>query len=105
MFAVVVTLNFDPATEDEFMPLIRENVRATFHNEPGCHQFDLCTDPERPGEVFLYETYEDAAAFQTHLKTPHCRAFDAAVQHLVTGRDVRTFVNVSAHPNPNAATQ
>ena len=94
MFAVVVTLKFDPSTEEEFMPLMRENARATLHDEPGCRQFDICTDPERPGEVFLYETYDDAAAFQAHLKTPHFLKFDSAVQHLVTGRDVRTFAQV-----------
>lgn len=95
MFAVVVTLKFDPAHTDDFMPLMRENARATFQDEPGCRQFDLCMDPARPGEVFLYETYDDEAAFQTHLKTPHFLKFDAAVQHLVTGRDVRTYAQVA----------
>jgi autoinducer 2-degrading protein len=96
MFAVVVTLNFDPANEAEFMPLTLQNAQATLHDEPGCRQFDVCTDDTRPGEVFLYETYDDADAFDVHLQTPHFKRFDAAVTHLVTGRDVRTFAQVQS---------
>ena len=93
MFAVVVTLNIDPARWDAFLPLMHANADASM-GEDGCAYFDTCTDPERPNEVFLYELYDDAAAFATHLKTKHFLAFDAAVKDMVIGRDVRTYQGV-----------
>ena len=93
MFAVVVTLNIDPAQWQVFLPLMHANADASL-GEPGCRYFDTCTDPERPNEVFLYELYDDAAAFAAHLKTPHFLAFDGAVGDMVIGRDVRTYEGV-----------
>ena len=93
MFAVVVTLNIDPAQWETFLPLMHANADASM-TEKGCRYFDTCTDPSRPNEVFLYELYDDADAFATHLNTPHFLAFDGAVQDMVIGRDVRTFKDV-----------
>lgn len=93
MFAVVVTLTIDPAQWDAFLPLMHANADASM-TETGCAYFDTCTDPERPNEVFLYELYDDAAAFAAHLKTAHFLAFDGAVTNMVIGRDVRTYAGV-----------
>jgi (4S)-4-hydroxy-5-phosphonooxypentane-2,3-dione isomerase len=38
--------------------------------------------------IILYEIYDDAAAFDAHLKTPHFASFDAACAPLVAGRKV-----------------
>jgi autoinducer 2-degrading protein len=38
--------------------------------------------------IILYEIYDDAAAFDAHLKTPHFASFDAASAPLVAGRTV-----------------
>lgn len=93
MFAVVVTLGIDPAAWTQFLPLMHANADAS-RAETGCRYFDICTDPERPNEVFIYELYDDAAAFATHLQTPHFLAFDAAVTDMVILRDVRTYEGV-----------
>ena len=94
MFAVVVTLTVDPADMQQFMPLMLENAKASKSQEVGCVQFDVCTDAARPGEVFLYETYHDAAAFADHLQSPHFNAFDAATAEMVQAKDVRSFAEV-----------
>jgi autoinducer 2-degrading protein len=93
MFAVVVTLSLKPETMAKFMPLMLSNATASL-TEDGCKQFDVCTDPARPNEVFLYETYTTAEAFQFHLKTPHFLAFDAAATDMILGKDVRTYQSV-----------
>jgi quinol monooxygenase YgiN len=38
---------------------------------PGCRQFDVCRDPLDPALFFLYELYDDEAAIQAHLDSPH----------------------------------
>ena len=40
--------------------------------------------------VFLYEIYDDRAAFDAHLASPHFRAFDAEVGPWVQDKQVET---------------
>ena len=94
MFAVIVKLHVADERIDQFMPLMRENATRSLTDEPGCTRFDILTDPDRPGEIALYELYLDAAAFQAHLATPHFEAFDAAVSDLILSRELHTFAEV-----------
>lgn len=94
MFAVVVTFQLFPGKLDAFLPLIRENAATSREKEPGCHQFDVATDPERPGEVFLYELYGDPADFAHHLTTAHFATFDAASADLIASKEVRTYARL-----------
>ncbi len=95
-FAVVVTFQIRPGRMADFMPLMVQNAATSLANEPGCHQFDVATDPERPNEVFLYEIYTDAAAFAAHLTAPHFKSFDRAVAEMIAEKEVRTYAQVQA---------
>ena len=95
MFAVTVTFEIAIDQMQAFLPLMRENATASLRDEPGCQQFDICTDPARPGEVFLYELYTDAAAFETHKIMPHYESFNDAIIDMVTGKSVRTYSEVA----------
>ena len=96
MFAVTVHFQIKDGMFDTFMPLMLENARTSLQAEPGCRQFDVCTDPEKPGEVFLYETYDDAAAFQVHLGSAHFLAFDSQVSTMISEKTVATYSKVSS---------
>lgn len=93
-YAVVVTFMITPDAVEAFIPLAQANARISLHNEVGCHQFDVATDPARPDEVFLYEIYSDRAAFDAHLASAHFKEFDAAVAHMIASKDVRTYAQV-----------
>ena len=95
-FAVCVTFTLHPSQRDAFMPLMLDNARTSLETEAGCQQFDVLTDPDRPAEVFLYEIYADAAAFQTHLDSAHFRSFDQAVGHMIAEKIVKTYQDVVA---------
>ena len=95
MFAVTVTFRISDGEMDNFLPLMLQNARASLGLEPDCHQFDVCTDPERSGEVFLYELYTDAAAFQAHLDSAHFKKFNAETAGMVADKQVRLFAQVA----------
>ncbi|MDW3183506.1 putative quinol monooxygenase [Roseobacter sp.] len=95
MFAVVVTFQIKPNHVADFLPLMTRNAATSLAEEPGCHQFDVATDPARPEEVFLYELYEDAAAFDAHLASEHFKSFDAAVTDMIAAKSVNTYVKVT----------
>lgn len=91
MYVVIVDFKIKPDRVQQFMPLMIENARASRETEPGCRQFDVCVDPKDRGAVFLYELYDDRAAFDAHLATAHFKRFDAAVADMVAARTVRTL--------------
>lgn len=93
-FAVCVTFALQPDAAPAFLPLMTANAEASLSNEPGCIRFDVLTDPTRPAEVFLYELYDDAAAFQEHLQSAHFKAFDAAVADMIADKVVKTYDEV-----------
>ena len=91
-YVITVEFEIDPRQSAAFLPLICENARLSRELEPGCRQFDVCTDPARPNAVFLYERYADRAAFEAHLASAHFRAFDAAVGGMIAAKSVRTLL-------------
>ena len=52
-------------------PEILENAAASVRDEAGCRQFDVAQDASKPEQFFLYEIYDDEAAFKAHMETPH----------------------------------
>ncbi|WP_099824256.1 putative quinol monooxygenase [Oceaniglobus indicus] len=94
MFAVLVDFHIKPDRIADFIPLVRENAAASLRNEQGCHRFDVLTDPDHPGDVFLYELYTDLAAFHAHLETAHFKTFDEAGFTMIDTKQVRTFRQV-----------
>ena len=96
MFAVIVTFAIHPGRVEDFMPLMAANAATSLAQEPDCLQFDICTDPDRSDEVFLYETYTDQAAFAMHLKSVHFLEFDAQVAPMIARKTVKTYRQVLA---------
>ena len=66
VFVVCVEFEIEPRQTDVFMAAVRVNAEQSFHQEVGCQQFDVCQDRHFPNFVFLYEVYDDEAAFETH---------------------------------------
>jgi hypothetical protein len=44
--------------------------------------------------VVLFELYDDEAAFDAHLETPHLEAFCAGIEPLVVSRQIRRLIRV-----------
>jgi quinol monooxygenase YgiN len=91
-FGLTVTFRLHPGQLEAFLPLMRANAAASLREEPGCLRFDVLLPEGGDGEeVFLYEVYTDAAAFEAHLASPHFLAFDQAVRRMVLGKAVRRY--------------
>jgi autoinducer 2-degrading protein len=89
MYVVIVDFKIKPERLAQFMPLMLENARLSRETEAGCRRFDVCVDPKEKTSVFLYEIYDDRAAFDAHLATAHFKRFDAAVGDMVAAKAVR----------------
>jgi (4S)-4-hydroxy-5-phosphonooxypentane-2,3-dione isomerase len=84
----VVTVDFATAPEnfEHFKQILDDNAKASVADEPGCRQFDVYEIATSPNHLFLYEVYDDEAAFQQHLNAPHFKKFSEAITTLVTSR-------------------
>ena len=94
MYAVTVLFTIKSDALEDFMPLMQQNAQTSLTSEPGCLEFDICTNAASPEEVFLYEVYTDRAAFEAHLHSPHFTSFNSAVAAMIADKDVRTFDQV-----------
>lgn len=95
MFAVTVMFEIKAEHINDFLPLMTANAKTSLKDEPGCRQFDVCCNPARPQEIFLYELYDDEEAFRTHLLTRHFKVFDAKVTPMIASKKVQTFTQVT----------
>ena len=91
MYIVTVEFDLDPRFVAPFMEAMLENARASKALEAGCRQFDVCFSEDDPAKVFLYEVYDDRAAFEAHLSTGHYKVFDAAVREWVMSKRVSFY--------------
>ncbi len=93
MFVVTVTFTLKPGTRGVFLPLMVENASTSLREEPGCQQFDVCLGDD-PETVFLYEVYDDSAAFSAHLESAHFQSFDTAVADMIATKVVHQYSEV-----------
>jgi autoinducer 2-degrading protein len=88
MQALIVEFRIHPPFIEAFEKAIVENARASREEEAGCRQFDVCRDPADPSIFFLYELYDDEAAIQAHLQSPHFLRMNAETTEWVSGKTV-----------------
>jgi quinol monooxygenase YgiN len=87
-YVILVDFLLKPGAKAEFRRAIDINARTSCDGEPGCRQFDVVEPRDNPDRIVLYEIYDDRAAFEEHLKTPHLADFEKASNHLVTKKSV-----------------
>ena len=95
MFVVCVEFEIALPHLDEFLLAMRKNAHLSLRDEEGCQQFDICQDQQNPASIFLYEIYDDAAAFKRHKAAPHYHEFNAAIDGMVLKKTVRLFTIIS----------
>ena len=95
MLAVCVDFEIDPESLDSFLLSIQRNAAGSLENEVGCHQFDITQDLQNPTKIFLYELYDDAAAFDLHKKASHYLEFNQLASEMITAKSVRLLKKIS----------
>ena len=89
MYIVTVEFELHPDHVDAFRKEMLLQARNSLTQEEGCRHFDVCFDPADKTRCFLYEKYDDQAAFDFHLATDHFLQFDATVTPWVITKTVK----------------
>ncbi len=95
MYVIVVDFTIKAEHVAAFRAAMIENARRSRETERGCRQFDVCVDPKDATRIFLYELYDDEAAFQAHLKTAHFLEFDRATAPWVAAKSARALARAA----------
>jgi (4S)-4-hydroxy-5-phosphonooxypentane-2,3-dione isomerase len=90
-FIILVDFKIKPGQMAAFRRLIDDNARASVKDEPGCRRFDVAAHRKDADRILLYEIYDDRAAFDAHLKTPHFAQFNSASADLVADKTVTEY--------------
>jgi quinol monooxygenase YgiN len=91
MYTIVVEFRVDPQNRKPFRQAVHRQAANSLELEPQCRCFDVSEDSQDPSLFFLYELYDDEAAFRHHLKSNHFKAFDETVAGWVESKRVKTL--------------
>ena len=80
MYVVCVEFEIVPSQLENFIGAMRKNQ-----------------DQKNPNSIFLYEIYDDEAAFEAHKAAPHYHEFNHAIDGMVIKKSVRFLQNISHH--------
>jgi quinol monooxygenase YgiN len=83
---VIAKLKVQPGKEAEFEAAGKEMIATVKTSEPGTLAYILHKNTKDPTEFTYYEVYQDQAAFESHGKTDHMRAFGGKIGGLLAGR-------------------
>ena len=97
MFVVCVEFEIMPRHLDDFLAAMLRNAAQSDSLEAGCQQFDVWQGQQNPNTVFLYEIYDDEAAFEAHKAARHYHEFNHAIDGMVVKKSVRFLQNISHH--------
>lgn len=95
MFVVAVLYEIKAESVAAFRAAILKNAAASLSDEPGCHRFDVSFSADGR-RSFLYELYDDEAAFAAHRETPHFAEFNRAAQPMTENKRIETFTLAEA---------
>jgi quinol monooxygenase YgiN len=93
MFVVTVLFELHTDHAPAFQEAVIANARASREREAGCRQFDVVA-VTGGSSIFLYEVYDDRAAFDAHLASPHFLEFDRRTRGWVARKDVQLAVRL-----------
>ena len=83
---LVVELEIESSQLDAFKAAIKENGETAVRVEPGCRSFSAVFEKDDPTRVRLFEVYDSADAFKSHLETAHFKKYAATTKDMVKSR-------------------
>ena len=83
---VIAKLKVQPGKDAEFEAAAKQMIATVKESEPGTLSYVLHKNTKDATEFIYYEVYQDQAAFDSHGKTDHMKAFGGKIGALLAGR-------------------
>lgn len=95
LYVNAVDIDVVPGKIEDYLVAIKEVGAASIKSEPGCSEFDITVSQKDPNHLFIFEVYENAAAFDAHLKSDHYKKYAATAKDVVAKREVHSLSSVA----------
>ena len=102
MLVVVVFFEAHRSHVSDLGAALLEHARNSLALETGCRQFEVAQDPLDPAGFFLYEVYDDEAAFKLHCNTAHFAEIEARCTPWIASKKVLTYTLLQGQMLPDA---
>ena len=79
----IAELEIDPAQLDAYKLALKEEIETSIRVEPGVLTLYAVSLKEHPEQVRLFETYRDAAAYESHIQSPHFKTYKDRTRQMV----------------------
>ena len=70
---------------DAYKLILKEEIETSIRVEPGVLTLNAVSLKGHPEQIRLFEMYRDAASYESHLQSPHFKAYKAQTQRMVKG--------------------
>jgi autoinducer 2-degrading protein len=100
LYVNAIDLDIVPAERDNYLAAIKENSMAAIQ-EPGCRQFDILVLADDPNHLFLYEVYDNEAAFKAHRASEHFKKYATLTANMVAKRVTRPMAAIGTNTKPH----
>jgi autoinducer 2-degrading protein len=94
-----VDVDILPGQIDNYLAALQENGAASVH-EPGCRDFIITVSQKDPNHVFIFEVYDDTAAFEAHRQSDHFKKYAATTKDMIAKRDAHPLSLVHLNMKP-----
>ena len=91
MLVIAVEFNIKPAHTDQFREAILKHAHNSLTKEEGCRQFDVCYAKDDPTSCFLYEKYDDEAAFEVHKSTDYFAQVGTDIEPWLESKELKMW--------------
>src|SRR5690242_17437106 len=79
----IAELEIDPTQLDAYKLALKEEIETSIRVEPGVLTLYAVSLKEHPEQIRLFEFYKDAAAYESHLQSPHFTTYKRRTQQMV----------------------
>jgi quinol monooxygenase YgiN len=100
----IVDLEIAPSSMTKFMADLADDVAGTVQ-EAGVHEIDSSVGQSDPNHVFIFEVYNNSAAWGSHQKTTTYAKFVGLTMMMIKTYNIRPFTATVMNSNPAAQPQ
>src|SRR5437764_13548875 len=79
----IAELEIDPGQLEAYKLALKEEIETSIRVESGVLTLYAVSLKEHPEQIRLFETYRNAAAYESHLQSPHFKKYKDRTQHMV----------------------
>ena len=101
LFVNIVELEISPSSMTKFMADLADDVTGTL-GEAGVHEIDSNVGQKDPNHVFIFEVYNNSAAWDAHQKTVTYAKFVGLTMMMIKNYNIRPFTALAMNSNSSA---